>query len=103
MQNFYYFVRTDKSFSFLTFNSEIDMKKYIGENKNDLTIPNTMNMVFQIVNEPIIEESSGEYNEFTYYNIKKTLKELFDKDIDSSTFKFNCYSEEVKKYIDRKR
>lgn len=97
---FYYFLHSKKSFSFLTFKTEVELNAYVGK-ENSLTIPNVTKQLMIEIGEEFIEEK-GEYNDYMFNVINEYLKKNFNKCISTTTFRFNFFSEELNSKMNTK-
>lgn len=93
---YFYFLETEKSFAFNVFSNEKDYLKYVGKDKDSLSILNAMKIVLNSINEDIVFESFGEYKEESFKTVKRRVFDNFDKDIEKETFRYNCFSPELK-------
>lgn len=93
---FFYYLETEKSFSFEVFDNEAKYEKYVGRNLNDFSILNGIKTVLNSISEDIVFESFGKYTDDSYKVVKNRLKEKFNKDIVKETFRYNVFSPELK-------
>ncbi len=93
---FFYYLETEKSFAFQVFENEIALDKYVGRDKDSLSILNAIKTVLNSISEDIVFESFGKYTEDSFKIVKERINTNFEKDIIKETFKYNVFSKELK-------
>ena len=93
---YFSYLETDKSFAFQVFDNEAIYEKYVGRDKDSLSILNGIKTVLNSISEDVVFESGGKYTEESYKVIKQRINYKFEKDIVKETFRYNVFSQELK-------
>lgn len=87
---YYALIYSDKTFSYKSFFSEMDMQLYLGLDRfgkkvNKITIMDTIQVIMERINEPLISFEYGVLTQDKFIEIKDLLLTKFDQEITSLT------------------